>query len=72
MEKIDCIQRGAAGLDHSAKWPFTPIVKKGDKVVSGQIMGTFLPEKSIIHKVMVPPGISGVVEEIRTEQVHRG
>jgi V/A-type H+-transporting ATPase subunit A len=67
MEKMgDFIQRGvsAAGLDHSAKWAFTPIVKKGDKVVSGQIIGT-VPERSIVHKVMVPPGVSGVVEEIR-------
>ncbi len=58
MEKMgDFIQRGvsAAGLDHTVKWPFTPVVKKGDKVVAGQIIGT-VPEKSILHKVMVPPG----------------
>ena len=62
----DFIQRGvsAPGLDHAVKWPFTPIVNKGDKVVSGQIIGT-VPERSIVHKVMVPPGVSGVVEEIR-------
>ncbi len=62
----DFIQRGvsAAGLDHTVKWPFTPTVKKGDKVVSGQIIGT-VPEKSIVHKVMVPPGVSGVIEDIK-------
>ncbi len=62
----DFIQRGvsAAGLDHTVKWPFTPTAKKGDKVVSGQIIGT-VPEKSIIHKVMVPPGVSGVIEDIK-------
>jgi V/A-type H+-transporting ATPase subunit A len=62
----DFIKRGvsAPGLDHKAKWAFTPIVKKGDKVVSGQIIGT-VPERSIIHKIMVPPGISGSVDDIK-------
>ena len=62
----DFIQRGvsAAGLDHSVKWPFTPTAKTGDKVVSGQIIGT-VPEKSITHKIMVPPGVSGVIEDIK-------
>jgi V/A-type H+/Na+-transporting ATPase subunit A len=63
----DFIQRGvsAAGLDHTVKWPFTPIVKKGDKVVAGQIIGT-VPEKSIVHKVMVPPGVSGTIDDIKS------
>src|SRR5665647_2795634 len=62
----DFIQRGvsAPGLDHTAKWPFTALAKMGDKVVSGQIIGT-VPEKSIIHKVMVPPGVSGIIEDIK-------
>ncbi len=62
----DFIKRGvtAAGLDHKVKWAFTPIVKKGDKVVSGQIIGT-VPERSIIHKIMVPVGISGTVDDIK-------
>jgi V/A-type H+-transporting ATPase subunit A len=62
----DFIKRGvsAPGLDHKAKWAFTPIVKKGDKVVSGQIIGT-VPERSIIHKIMVPPGTSGSVDDIK-------
>ena len=62
----DFIQRGvsAPGLDHTVKWPFTPTAKRGDQVVSGQIIGT-VPEKSIIHKVMVPPGVSGVIEDIK-------
>ncbi len=62
----DFIKRGvtAPGLDHKAKWAFTPIVKKGDKVVSGQIIGT-VPERSIVHKIMVPVGISGTVDDIK-------
>jgi V/A-type H+-transporting ATPase subunit A len=68
MEKMgNFIERGvtAPGLDHSVKWPFTPVVKQGDKVTEGQIIGT-VPERAITHKVMVPPGISGTVDMIKS------
>ncbi|MEI6797236.1 MAG: V-type ATP synthase subunit A, partial [Methanomassiliicoccales archaeon] len=63
----DFINRGvsAPGLDRKVKWPFTPIVKKGDVVKEGQIIGT-VPERSILHKIMVPKGTSGVVEDIKS------
>jgi len=61
----DFIERGVAapGLSRSKKWQFTPSKKKGDMVKSGEIIGT-VPEESIIHKVMVPPGVSGEIESI--------
>jgi V/A-type H+/Na+-transporting ATPase subunit A len=68
MEKMgNFIERGvsAPGLDHNAKWPFTPTVKQGDMVTEGQIIGT-VPEKAITHQVMVPPGISGKVDMIKS------
>ena len=34
-------------------------------VTEGQIIGT-VPERAITHKVMVPPGISGRVDMIKT------
>jgi V/A-type H+-transporting ATPase subunit A len=67
MESMgDFINRGVAapGLDRKAKWPFTPTVKKGDVVREGQIIGT-VPERSILHKIMVPKGVHGTVEEIK-------
>ncbi|HRR66756.1 MAG TPA: V-type ATP synthase subunit A, partial [Methanomassiliicoccales archaeon] len=62
----DFIERGvsAPGLDRSLKWPFTPVVKKGDTVAEGQVIGT-VPERAITHKVMVPPGIGGKVDMIK-------
>ena len=62
----DFIKRGvsAPGLDHKAKWAFTPTAKRGDKVVPGQIIGT-VPEKSIVHKIMVPPGVQGTIDDIK-------
>ncbi len=68
MDKMgNFIERGvsAPGLDHNLKWPFTPVVKQGDTVAEGQVIGT-VPERAITHKVMVPPGISGKVDMIKT------
>lgn len=52
-------------LSRSKKWGFLPTVKKGDKVSEGDILGTVQETPLVVHKIMVPPGISGVVEEIR-------
>jgi V/A-type H+-transporting ATPase subunit A len=62
----DFIKRGvtAPGLDRKIKYTFTPSVKKGDKVVQGQILGT-APERSIVHKIIVPVGMSGTIQEIK-------
>ncbi len=62
----DFIKRGvtAPGLDRKIKYTFTPSVKKGDKVVQGQILGT-APERSIVHKILVPVGMSGTIQEIK-------
>ncbi len=61
----DFIARGinVLALSRTAKWKFTPIVKPGDRVEGGTILGT-VPEFSFTHKILVPPGISGVVKSI--------
>jgi len=67
MESMgDFIKRGvsANGLDRSKKWKFVPVVKQGDKVEGGDVLGT-VQEFYLTHKIMVHPGISGTVEEIR-------
>ncbi len=63
----DFIQRGftASPLDEEKVWEFKPLAKKGDDVVTGQIIGT-VPETGIIeHKVMVPYGVSGKIADIK-------
>jgi len=52
----DFIQRGvsAPGLSHEKKWVFKPLVKTGDKVQGGSIIGE-VQETNIVHKVMLPP-----------------
>lgn len=52
-------------LDRKKKWRFTPKVKKGDKVVEGDIIGV-VPETSIVeHRVLVPVGLRGTIAEIK-------
>ena len=54
------------GLDRSRKWEFTATVNTGDSVAEGDFLGT-VPETTLIeHKVMVPPGISGTVKEVKS------
>lgn len=61
------IRRGveAPALSRTIKWHFTPTAKKGDAVSEGDIIGTVQETSLVLHKIMVPPGISGTVEEIR-------
>ncbi len=62
----DFITRGfvAAPLDEKKKWEFTATVKAGTAVTSGAILGT-VPETSlIVHKILVPPGVSGTIKQI--------
>ena len=51
-------------LDHQKKWHFKPCVKQGDKVVSGDVIGTVQETNAVLHKILVPDKISGVIEKI--------
>jgi len=69
MEKMGSfIERGvtAPGLDRATKWDFVPVVKAGDRVVPGAVLGTVQEPTSILHKIMVPPNVKGgVVKTIK-------
>ncbi len=62
----DFIARGveAPGLDREKKWDFKPVAKVGDKVSTGDILGTVQETTIIEHKVMVPPDVEGELKEI--------
>ena len=53
-------------LDREKKWDFTATVKAGDKVVGGDIIGTVQETNSILHKIMIPPKMSGTIESIES------
>src|SRR5208337_4679789 len=69
VEKMgNFIERGvsAPGLSHEKKWTFKPVVKTGDKVEPGAILGE-VQETNIVHKVMLPPNAkAGVVKTIKS------
>lgn len=69
LEKMgNFIQRGvsADGLDHQKLWEFKPVVKKGDVVKGGEVIGVVQETVNIEHKIMMPPDISGTVAEIKS------
>lgn len=51
-------------LNRELKWKFTPTAKEGDYLTGGDILGTVQEGPVILHKIMVPPGISGTLESI--------
>jgi len=50
-------------------WEFSPILKVGDMVNAGNILGVIPETKSIEHRVMVPQGVSGKIKEIRSGEL---
>ncbi|MFH1275500.1 MAG: V-type ATP synthase subunit A [Candidatus Woesearchaeota archaeon] len=64
----DFILRGvdAPGLDHNKKWEFKAVVKKGQQVSEGMLIGEVEETEGFIHKIMVPPGMGGKVKEIKS------
>ncbi len=52
-------------LKRDAKWEFVPTMKAGDEVSGGDIIGTVQESEIVSHKIMVPPGITGTIKEIK-------
>ena len=50
-----------SALNRERKWAYTPVVKTGDKVVGGDVLGTVPETEVVLHKIMVPNGVSGTV-----------
>ena len=69
VEKVgDCITRGVEvpAVDHEKKWEFTATAKVGDKVIGGDIIGTVPETPVVLHKIMVPPNMSGTITDIKS------
>src|SRR5580693_5686727 len=64
----DFITRGfaAAPLDEKKVWEFTAIAKVGSEVSGGTILGTVQETPLILHKIMVPPGVSGTLTALKS------
>ena len=53
-----------ASLKRDKKWHFTAAVSEGDTVEAGDIIGTVQETDIVLHKIMVPYGIRGIVTSI--------
>lgn len=52
-------------LDRGRKWPFKPTVKKGEKVVEGDVIGVVQETSVVEHRILVPVGLKGVLSEVK-------
>jgi len=73
LEKIreqvgNTITRGVhvSPVDKEKKWDFTPVAKKGDQVIPGDVLGTVEETIVVKHRILVPNGVSGTVERIES------
>lgn len=62
----DYIERGtvASALDRERTWSFTPVATAGAEVGPGDVIGTTAEGQTIVHRVMVPPGVSGKLKSV--------
>lgn len=49
-------------LDRERLWDFTPTAAVGAAVTGGDVLGTVPETESVLHKIMVPVGVTGTVE----------
>jgi len=68
----DNISRGIEipALERDKKWHFKPLVKKGDKLEAGDIIGEIEETVLVVHKIMVPPQVYGTVKSIKEGTFH--
>ena len=53
-----------ASLSRDRKWSFEPAVAIGAEVIGGDIIGTVQETDVIVHRIMIPPGMSGKIQHI--------
>ncbi len=61
------LKRGieAPSLNRDIKWRFKPVLKPGDRVSAGDVLGAVQETDVVLHKIMVPYGIEGEVKSIK-------
>lgn len=59
-----------SSLKRELEWEFKPVMKSGDSVVSGDIVGTVQETDVVLHKIMVPVGVEGKIISINPGKYH--
>lgn len=64
----DFLSRGLSlpALDRSIKWDFEALVKPGDEVVGGDVLGVVQETSALQHRILVPPNLRGKILEIKS------
>ncbi|MHB8762317.1 MAG: V-type ATP synthase subunit A [Coriobacteriia bacterium] len=59
----DFIARGtvARALDSEKLWAYTPVAEPGQAVCGGDVIGTTPEGATVLHRIMVPPNVSGTI-----------
>jgi len=68
-ETGDFISRGveAHAIDRKKKWNFKPVAKSGEKVSGCDVIGEVQETSIIVHKIIVPPGVKGIISSVEKE-----
>ncbi len=61
----------SAPLDRDRYWHFKPSLSPGREVSSGMILGEVDETSLIVHRILVPPGVEGVLDWIASEGEYR-
>jgi V/A-type H+-transporting ATPase subunit A len=56
----------AETLDHERMWDFEARLRPGDAVQGGDVLGTVREGAGLEHRILVPPGVSGVLASIES------
>ncbi len=68
LESGDYIRRGihVPALDRARQWAFTPNpdLEPGTQVGTGIVLGTVPETRTVLHRILIPPGIAGELEEV--------
>ncbi|WP_121958674.1 V-type ATP synthase subunit A [Petrotoga sp. 9PWA.NaAc.5.4] len=59
------------GLDISKRWEVTFLKKAGETVKGGDIIAKVQETQNIVHKIMIPPNLSGRIVEIKQNDTYR-
>jgi len=51
-------------LDPAARWRFAALRAEGESVAPGDILGTVEEKPGMLHRVLVPPGVSGAIASL--------
>ena len=68
----DRITRGIMvdALDHEKLWDFVPVAAVGDELSGGDVLGTVQETEAVLHKIMVPPNVSGTLTWIHSGEAN--